>query len=278
MSVDSLPEKSSHEHEASAWWSRQLYTSLLLANAGGVVAVAGFAGNTENSKLAAFFAYPAITFYLIGMLLTAMGVVAQFFYTSWRLEAIAEADRKRIARAIKDGESFRLNGAATFAFFVIMATSLASIGGGVLFFAMGAREIALSVAAMACEADGRVNCRSMLPVWGTISDDRKQRARRAAHQNTSVGPESSQPLSISPTAILVDDDQPATRRQQASMKLAAQIALRNHRKCKTVEIVEHMPETDSRFIVTCSTGDSLADYVVNVPGAVSPDNRATAPS
>jgi hypothetical protein len=255
-----LQARSASEKEAAAWWFRQLCTTLIIANAGGVIAVSGFAANTENIAVAALIAYPATPLFLAGSVIAATGIIFQFLYTSWRIEALGEYDKARNEWRNSQGLKSRISVAPTLAFFALMILTLFSLAGSAFYFYRGAKHASLSTTALACASlNDRRACGDGVWLFGRVDGELNRRAKRAINLESKAVATAK---SISPDAFPDSNDEKYSRQERFMMRRAADIAGRNA-DCKTVEIVDRSGKSSEEFAVTCSNGSSLRVYKVS---------------
>jgi hypothetical protein len=278
-SEPTISPRSASEKEASAWWFRQLCTTLVIANAGGVIAVSGFAANTENISVAALIAYPATSLFLAGAVVASFGIIFQFLYTSWRLEAIAEFDRERNSWRHTQGMTSKISVVPTLAFFLLAALTFGSMAVSAVYFYRGAKHASLSTTALACAAiaDQRA-CSSGVLLFGPVGSDLKQRARAAV--GSKVPDDIRSAGAIHPDAI---PRQGLDHETRFAMRRAAEKASQQP-ACKRVELVAMENRPTDAVSVICSNGSALTKYVFrhkDLLGAVlvpAPTPVLTAPS
>lgn len=250
-----FPARSDREKEASAWWFRQLCTTLIIANAGGVIAVSSFAANTENVAIAALIAYPSTSLFLAGAVIAAAGIILQFLYVSLRLEAVGEFDRARNDWRAKKGLKAVVSLPPTVAFLVLTALTLSSMALSSLYFYRGAKQASLSTSALACASlADRGACSDSILIFGSVDAALQARARRAVISDTRSMSEPS--VSIHPDALPSSDDAGIDRETRFLMRRAAESAGRTA-DCGRVELVNYKPSPEESFSVTCSNESSL---------------------
>lgn len=141
---------SEEERAKNAWWFRQIATTLALGNAGGVVAISGFAGNIENVALGMAVSYPSISFFFAGAFLAFISFIVQFAYSFTRMEALAEHDRElnewRSANNIKKS----VNLISTTLFIVYTVVMIYCLGMSGYYFYRGAASVSYATAAISC--------------------------------------------------------------------------------------------------------------------------------
>jgi uncharacterized membrane protein len=145
-----MEQKSAAEKEASAYWFRQINTALALGNAGGIVTLAGFAGNTDNLKLAALITYPAISYFLTGVSFAFVAFGLQFVYSTLRLEEYAELNERQIQWRQTRGMPARINWLATAAFFIYWPLQFGALCASGFYFYNGAGEVSGQTGALHC--------------------------------------------------------------------------------------------------------------------------------
>lgn len=79
-----------HEREAAAFWFRRITTTLLVGNGGGVIAVASYLSNAKDTATAAVLAYPALSYFLSGVLVTVCSYTVAMLWSGFRVEAYAK--------------------------------------------------------------------------------------------------------------------------------------------------------------------------------------------
>lgn len=253
-----FPARSDREKEASAWWFRQLCTTLVIANAGGVIAVSSFAANTDNVAIAALIAYPSTSLFLAGAVIAATGIILQFLYVSLRLEAVAEFDKLRNNWRAKNGLKAVISPLPTAAFLILTVLTLSSMALSSLYFYRGAKQASLSTSALACASlADRSACTDGVLIFGSVDGALQDRARRAI---ISDAPSMSEPsVTIHPDALPASDDPKIDRETRFLMRRAAEFAGRNA-DCRRVELVEYHVKPNPGFSVTCSNGSSLKTH------------------
>ncbi len=155
------------ERGNTAWWFRQITVSLGIGNAGGIVALATFAGSASNLDVAVGIVYPAIAFFFTGMIGAFAAFIVQFVYTFLRLEARAEVSARKNEIRVKGGKPLQVDGVSTVVFFILCALIAFSLGSSAVYFYRGAYAVTQSAAELACDrAPNSSKCqRSPTPIF-----------------------------------------------------------------------------------------------------------------
>lgn len=246
-----MPPKSQHERDTASWWARQIWTMLLFANAGGAVAVAGFAGNAESIRLAGFISYPSLKFFLIGAISSTVGLFAMFLYSSWRLEEWAEINRRRLAAKKNGASSKPENVAAVIAFFTLLMLMLASFCAGSIYFVRGVRQSSFSTAALSC-AVLKSRCDKSVFPFGSIPGEILEAARKVETPGNV-----SKPPRISVQALPPESDAEFDYIARFWLSEAAEYALRLRRDCMRVRLVQFYDQSSASDAISilCAAED-----------------------
>ena len=171
---------SEEERAKNAWWFRQIATTLALGNAGGVVAISGFAGNIENVALGMVVSYPAIPFFFAGAFSAFVSFIVQFGYSFTRMEALAEHDRELNEWRAANNISRSVNLISTGLFLFYTALMVTSLGLSGYYFYKGAASVSYATAAISCvgSASGS-GCRAD-GAWLFVTPSADMRARVSA--------------------------------------------------------------------------------------------------
>lgn len=171
---------SEEERAKNAWWFRQIATTLALGNAGGVVAISGFAGNIENVALGMVVSYPAIPFFFAGAFLAFVSFIVQFGYSFTRMEALAEHDRELNEWRLANNIPRSVNLISTAMFFLYMAVMIGCLGMSGYYFYKGAASVSYATAAISCVgSQSSSGCRAD-GAWLFVTPSADMRARVAA--------------------------------------------------------------------------------------------------
>lgn len=161
--------------EQSSWWLRNICNIILLANAGGVVTLVGFASNIDSIDIAIHIAYPAIIYFLMGGGLAVVFPLIMFIYTCFNLEAIADADEATISNGIN-----KINVPALITFIVLIALFVFSAWMSVSYFLKGVSHVSQSTSSLACAIDDRASyCKNGVSIFDKPSPQMVQKMKTA---------------------------------------------------------------------------------------------------
>lgn len=271
MSVSSepvLPPRSDREREVAAWWFRQLCTTLTLANAGGVIAVSGFAANTQEIAVAALIAHPATTFFLAGAVVGSFGIILQFLYASWWLEAVAEHEKQRNEWRSQNGMNLTISVVPTVTFLVIASLTILTMVGSSVYFFRGAKHASLSTAALACASLNDPNaCETRVLLFGRVPEPLKANARRAIKVPAPQVDASTRTATIHPDALPKVGEKGVDRRNHFVMRRAAELVARNPR-CRVVELVMVSATDPLTVSVSCSGSEGIVEFKITEEDAL----------
>lgn len=172
------------ERARNAWWFRQIATTLAVGNAGGIVAISGFAANIENIDLGMVVSFPAVSFFFAGAFCAAISFVVQFIYAFTRMEAIADYTAKLNSWRADNGLAKKVGVWSTL-FFVLYSGLIAlSLGSSAFYFYKGASAVSHATAAIACSKARESSTCSSDGVWFFVAPSIDVRERVDAALNS----------------------------------------------------------------------------------------------
>ncbi len=265
-----FPPPSDREREASSWWFRQITTTFMLANAGGVLTVSGFAGNTENISVATLIAFPAVSYFVAGAVFASPVFFLQFLYSSLRLEALAEHDKKRNEWRNERGLNSTYNVPATAGFLLIVALMLGLLAGSGTYFYKGARQASLGTSAVYCATiDAKDGCTTQVFLFGKVPERLLDQAKRAVRLPD-------KPETLTDTAPKPLPTLESRAKEEFILRATAEHVLATWQECKQVVFTEWAAGSSGTVAVYCSGPSGLFLIETAIPqieALAPPSNR-----